>query len=553
LITENKYAGLFIDHITGSLIKCQSLDELREHKHSITDSCIIYQNYGLTQLKPEEWKDPYIGRKSIEEQIKVRKDEIIRIKEKLLIYNKNIQLFKNISNMEVINSNEVENTVKVIEESRHIPELEKKYQSILEEEKEVDLTWLEKLDESIKEIEDEIAKSVNMEKQLIEQIATLKAINENIKNEKIPSENKNIEDKIDFINENFSEDWIKDKGEPRFKKEREMRSSASEVYSNFHSQVERTRSQAKIKKNDLIQFRSDYNRDYKMSYDINLTDNIPYDKELDEIKNIKLREYKKQIEDAKEKALELFKEDFLAKIKSNIDTIKSQIEELNSALKESSFGRDSYCFTVKPKPEYKNYYDMITDEMLLEGFQLSSHIFQAKYKDSIDELFKQIIDVNIELNADQRAELERNIKKFTDYRTYLSFDLTVRDVEGRVQRLSKTLNKKSGGETQTPFYISVLASFAQLYRINDRGDTGNRMRLIIFDEAFSKMDSERIQESVKLLRKFKLQSILSAPPEKIADITPLVDRTLCVMRDRDNASVKVFDREKIIGSNEDEL
>jgi len=72
------------------------------------------------------------------------------------------------------------------------------------------------------------------------------------------------------------------------------------------------------------------------------------------------------------------------------------------------------------------------------------------------------------------------------------------------------------------------------------------MRLIIFDEAFSKMDSDRIQESVKLLRRFNLQSILSAPPEKIGDIAPLVDRTLCVIREKDNSHVKLFDAKKFI-------
>jgi len=185
--------------------------------------------------------------------------------------------------------------------------------------------------------------------------------------------------------------------------------------------VARTKSQKESKKIELVQLRSDYNKDYKMSYDINLERNIHYDKELGDLKEVKLPEYKKQIQDTMEKALEQFREDFLAKIKSNIDTIKIQIDELNSALKESSFGTDNYHFNVKAKTEYKNYYDMITDEMLLDGFQLSSPVFQSKYKDSIDELFKQIVDVDPELNADQRAELERNIKKFTDYRTLSEF------------------------------------------------------------------------------------------------------------------------------------
>ena len=69
----------------------------------------------------------------------------------------------------------------------------------------------------------------------------------------------------------------------------------------------------------------------------------------------------------------------------------------------------------------------------------------------------------------------------------MNFDLIVKDKQGNEQRLSKTLLKKSGGETQTPFYISILASFAQVYRINNNDNTA---RLIVFDEAFSKMDSE---------------------------------------------------------------
>ena len=102
------------------------------------------------------------------------------------------------------------------------------------------------------------------------------------------------------------------------------------------------------------------------------------------------------------------------------------------------------------------------------------------------------------------------------------------------------IKKKSGGETQTPFYISVLASFAQLYHVYDEGEISNTIRLIIFDEAFSKMDRERIIEAVKLSRKFHLQVILSTPPEKIGDISELVDETLLVSRDKNASHVLLY-------------
>ena len=197
---------------------------------------------------------------------------------------------------------------------------------------------------------------------------------------------------------------------------------------------------------------------------------------------------------------------------------------------------------------------MITDTMLLEGFNLFSQAFQAKHRDAIDELFKQIVDVGEgDLTADERAELEKNIEKFTDYRTYLNFDLISKDESGQESRLSKTISKKSGGETQTPFYISVLASFVRVYRIQEisRRRQSKTLRLIVFDEAFSKMDHQRIQESIKLLRNLGLQAVICAPTEKIADITPLVDRTLCVTRGNESTVVRAFDP-KIL-EDEDEL
>ena len=92
--------------------------------------------------------------------------------------------------------------------------------------------------------------------------------------------------------------------------------------------------------------------------------------------------------------------------------------------------------------------------------------------------------------------------------------------------------------------VSVVASFAQLYHVHDEGEIANTIRLIIFDEAFSKMDRERIIEAVKLLRKFKLQVILSAPPEKIGDISSLVDETLLVSRDRNSSHVLLYSKVK---------
>lgn len=83
-----------------------------------------------------------------------------------------------------------------------------------------------------------------------------------------------------------------------------------------------------------------------------------------------------------------------------------------------------------------------------------------------------------------------------------------------------------------------------MYRIG-RDKTANTSRIILFDEAFSKMDGERIVRSVELLREFNFQVVLSAPPDKIGDIATLVDRNLCVLRVGKQACVRSFDPRKL--------
>ena len=81
------------------------------------------------------------------------------------------------------------------------------------------------------------------------------------------------------------------------------------------------------------------------------------------------------------------------------------------------------------------------------------------------------------------------------------------------------------------------------YRVNDPSSFGNTVRLAVFDEAFNKMDSDRIVESVRLLRKMGLQAIVCTPPDKISNIAPSADQTLVVTKDTYTMHVASFRKE----------
>ena len=200
-------------------------------------------------------------------------------------------------------------------------------------------------------------------------------------------------------------------------------------------------------------------------------------------------------------------------------------------------------------PDYADYYDMIMAPELMEGEGgLFALPFQQKYGKLIETLFSQIaMSDDTQVNARKQSELHQNIERFTDFRTYLKFDLETTDQNGSKQLLSQTLNTKSGGETQTPFYIAVLASFAQLYQVNNPSVlASNTVRLVVFDEAFNKMDSDRIVESIHLLRKMGLQAVICTPPDKVPDIMPLVNRTYLVTKENYRMHLTTWRKEMIL-------
>jgi hypothetical protein len=150
----------------------------------------------------------------------------------------------------------------------------------------------------------------------------------------------------------------------------------------------------------------------------------------------------------------------------------------------------------------------------------------------LHELFEKLI-------RGEAGELE----EFTDYRNYLDFDIVVTSGEHRYS-FSQVLREKSGGETQTPFYVAILASFNHLYA------TGKTIRLVVFDEAFNKMDEERIQTSLRLIKRMNLQLIAAVPDEKMQHMAPEVDTTLLVHRNGFHCFVDMISRQEVLAGDE---
>ncbi|WP_169834399.1 SbcC/MukB-like Walker B domain-containing protein [Paenibacillus donghaensis] len=545
LVTDNPNVRLFLDFTLGRVKKCDRVGDLRRHRTAITDDGMLYQNFVVRAMNPDRWAKPAIGQGAIRQRLEDVKREIKELTDIIAVCASVKNAFQSGNTLMILSESDATQTVTAAENVGQIPAIEQEVILLNKNVESVDKSAVEAIRERIESLDQQLR---TLYKQIDEQKNECITIKERLRvclEETIPRISKELEMMGFELSEKYEAEWLQNTGNTRYQREILSRGNAVDIERAFPRELSRSINSKTSSWDGVRNLRRQYNDKYIMGYDIEAVSNGTYDNAWIELSDIKLPEYLISIADARSKAFEQFQEDFLSRLQYNIKDARRQIDGLNSALSGSSFGEDTYRFLIIPKQEYKRYYDMIVDPMLLEGgYNLLSDQFNAKYKDEIAELFAIITNEGTGSKAQERDDYDKRVQAFTDYRTYLSFDLEVINREGESQRLSKTLGKKSGGETQTPFYIAVLASFAQLYRIG-RDKTANTSRIILFDEAFSKMDGERIVRSVELLREFNFQVVLSAPPDKIGDIATLVDRNLCVLRVGKRACVRSFDPRKL--------
>ena len=105
---------------------------------------------------------------------------------------------------------------------------------------------------------------------------------------------------------------------------------------------------------------------------------------------------------------------------------------------------------------------------------------------------------------------------------------------GFIARVSRD---SSGGENQAPFYVAICASLLQIYEKSE-----NSIRLVLLDEAFSKMTSDRIRPMMELFRRMQLQVLLISTVEKSTAIQPYCDITYSIVRHGDVNAIAPFYR-----------
>ena len=205
-------------------------------------------------------------------------------------------------------------------------------------------------------------------------------------------------------------------------------------------------------------------------------------------------------------------------IHQSIQDGKRQLDLLNKELVNHRFGsdREQFRFAQEWVPEYRDYARFFEEIVRSPTIDAGSSLFES----TLSAKSTQVRDalMGLLLGVDEKKSLS-DLDRIADYRNYHRYEI-YKEVEGKEPIALSEYGTGSGGQLETPAYIIRAASITSALRYAE-GD--NHLRMVLVDEAFSKMDESRSREVIDYLTgSLGLQLIFIMPTSKCGPFMDLI-------------------------------
>jgi len=533
--TESPYARIYADFILGDVMKA-TLDTLKDFDKSVTRECMSYARFTATRMKEETYARWYLGRAARERRIEELRTELERLR--ALDKELETRLRASAEREDALRRayaglHEMKGLSEARERAAALPaELAALDADIAA----VDLSGARDMEARIEALARSVARA---EADLARELEGRgKAEGALESNRRAAEEALTEKERCAFAFASFLEGREAFRADcEEYYAERSKGTDLRTLSDNYEEAVKRFRTRLERAAETYRKSVQDYNSRFNslLSLEPSFADEAAL--VLKRYEDSELPLYREKISRARGDAERQFKEHFVARLNEYIEEAKESFREINDTLKVLSFGRDQYRFTLEERADRRGQLEVIrkaADISEIEG-SLFAALATAEERRAVEALFERIL----------RNELDSfEVRAICDYRTYFSYDIKLKDLTALDPKtgkppelsLSKVIREKSGGEAQTPYYVAIAASFYRFYK----DDPENTIRLVLFDEAFNRMDDERIGKALEFFRRLGMQVVTAVPTEKLETIAPYMDSIALVIRHGYQAYVRDF-------------
>lgn len=529
--SENTDARAYINYLCGNVIMVDNELELEKYSTAITNDGLIYRGYSVTNLNPNIDK-PFIGKNALaksQEEFKRQAEEARnRYNE---VRGQADDLEKEVS---LLNQIDIRALIEDLDKALLLEKERAALVDLTSQAKRTKNATPSELEDDYNKVQATIKANNNKKNSVLQEIGSIKTRIENL--------NKQIDDSTVELEENSTK-LAEIAGDnavivERAKEEYQtiiQGQSFKQALASYQARYQSEESSYSTLQENITTKQYAYINKYNSTLPIGVSEMPKYLSELDKLEKSELISYEKKVRDAREAAEVVFKEDFIAKLRNNILTAEQEIEKINETLRNIKFGNDKYEFVFPRSEQYAAFYDMVTSDLVDLKQGLFTYEFQEKYDEQIKQMFDSLSQDELNSNG--------TLNKFTDYRTYMDYDIKITNGDGQTMTYSKVFKEKSGGETQVPFYVAIIASFVRVYTKTGFAG-GDPIGIVMFDEVFDKMDGNRMRAMMNFIRSMPLQVIIACPPQRMDILQDYVDTTLIMVRQGKKAKVLPIERKE---------
>ena len=545
--TQEAYVDVCLKRYLGHIIKCRSVEELEQVRDGVTPDCYSYSNFIFRHLKKKDYTTrACIGRRVSKARLAEYEKDVEELSRQEMQLDDLLRRLKEARDFECL-KDEPSHYVKLSRAGEELARVNKKKMELEEtirslregaykelEEKE------QSLQKQVKMVQEELDQTQGELARLGSRIGELSGENE--------SRRQQLEEKLQGYvpNEALEQEvW-----------ELLKKQSGQAVINRKKAQVADLEEKEQAQAETLRAARNRYIFAYPAGpFNGAETSNEAYEKLLEKYLTDFEPAYEEEFEKKCASIYKSLRENVIATIHGDIKAAKRHAYEINRLLRETNFSDSTYQIKIEPaKNENGQFFDMLMAEELdsknLDNAGIDGQIsfgedaFYQKYEQKIKLLTDKFMppkDEDEHLRAQKRKEMEQ----YADYRNYLSFSMfeQVTDEHGNVIRenfVDDMAGRDSGGEGQNPKYVALLAGFAMLYMQQSKRDS--KIKLVLLDEAFSKMDQERSAVCLKYARKMDLQLIVCVPDERLQSLIRNVDCVYGFRRYQNRISMMHIDK-----------
>ena len=540
--TQHPAARAFVDLLLGHYAKCDTLEELRLYRTAITRECFVRRNYTDSHLNPQVYGRWFIGERATPRQIESRQKRLDEIASETLLLHQRDGTLRELLALTSEKIRPLIDLEHALDGLADLPERETLRTSLATELSSLDLGAAETLKAEVERHQAEYNRLQTESGSLERKIGGLEAEIRSLADGEIPRLEREIDQAIrdadSFLANEQTTDDFRSEIEKEYARRLErqpvevIQQNAERYETDYHTAENRNRDR-------LREAKQAYSLRYDFGYD-NEDHAARYMAEREKLANSELPEYEAQIAHQRALAEQELVENFIHRLREQIEEARQQLAYLNHTLAQLRFGGERYEFITQPAPGLRAMYDMVMDSQSVLGTSLYESSFRQKHQQAWDLLLERLT-----ANNQSSETIAAELCELQDYRSYLQYDIRIHYPSGDRALLSQINAKKSGGETTTPFYVAMAASFAQAYRLNQPRPS-DTIRLALFDEAFSKMDTARTASALQFMREAGLQVLLATPPDKSGSLLPYVDTVCTVVRKNSHAFVIEIDKSEML-------